>query len=98
MTINEVPNIEHCDVSGLGDPVIVYRIISHEGWYIHLNDGYEPTANVWKTAVALKADYDFSKVQIVAEADLPSDAEIRAIVKPSNPVADESEDESTVTE
>lgn len=88
MTVYEVPNIEHCTVKPLGDPVVVYRINSHEGWYIHLNDGYEATANVWKTAVALKADYDFSKVQIVAEADLPADAEIRADVNPSKPVID----------
>lgn len=98
MTVYEVPNIEHCTVRPLGDPVVVYRINSNEGWYIHLNDGDELAANAWKTAVALSVDFDFSIVQIVAEADLPEGAEIYGIVNPSHPVSDESEDKSTVTE
>lgn len=76
MTVYEVPNIEHCDVRAVGDPVVGYRINSHEGWYIHVNTGLEETANVWKMAVALRADFDFSLVVILAEADLPPEAEI----------------------
>ena len=98
MTVYEVPNIEHCTVRPLGNPVVVYRIKSNEGWYIHLNDGDEEAANAWKTSVALSADFDFSIVQIVAEADLPEGAEIYANGNSSHPVSDESEDETTVTE
>lgn len=76
MTVYEIPNIEHCTVREIGNPVVMYRINSNEGWYIHLNDGIEGTENYYKTAVALLATYDFSIVEIVAEADLPSDAEI----------------------
>ena len=98
MTVYEIPNIEHCTVRALGNPIIGYRIKSNEGWYIHLNDGDEEAENVWKTSVALSADFDFSIVQIVAESDLPEGAEIYSDGNPSNPVADKSEDESTVTE
>lgn len=98
MTVYEIPNIEHCNVREVGSPAVMYRISSKEGWYIHLNDGDEGAEHIWKTAVALSAKYDFSLVQIVAEADLPEGAEIYGIVNPSNPVSDESEDESMVTE
>lgn len=59
---------------------------------------HEEAVNVWKTSVALSVDFDFSIVQIVAEADLPEGAEIYSDANPSQPVADESEAESTVTE
>ena len=75
MTVYEIPNIEHCTVT----PMVngnMFRIITNEGWYIHLNDGNEDTANVWKTAVILQATYDFSIVEIRAAADLPENAEI----------------------
>lgn len=75
MTVYEIPNIEHCSVEPFAGGGI-YRIISEDGWYIHLNDGDPETANLYKTAVALLATYDFSLVQIVAEADLPPNAEI----------------------
>ena len=80
MTVYEIPNIEHCTVQEIGNPVMGYRINSNEGWYIHLNDGDVDTANIWKTAVGLRYDYPFEQVQIVAEADLPSDAHICAYV------------------
>jgi hypothetical protein len=54
----------------------MFRIVSNEGWYIHLNDGNEETENIWKGAVILQATYDFSLVEIRAYADLPEDAEI----------------------
>jgi hypothetical protein len=78
MTVYNIPNIEHCDVTPIrsGESVLGYRIISHEGWYIHLNNGVEDTQNIWKTAVSLLANYDFSIVEIKAEADLPEGAEI----------------------
>lgn len=78
MTVYEIPNIEHCDVIPLmsGDTIIAYRIYSHEGWYIHLNDGVEDTENIWKSAVVLRSAYNFEQVEIRAEADLPEGAEI----------------------
>jgi hypothetical protein len=74
MTVYEIPNIEHCDVTMPTSRR--YLIRAHEGWYIHLNDGDEETANIWKGAVGLMTDYDFSQVEIRAEADLPEGAEI----------------------
>lgn len=82
MTVYEIPNIEHCTVEEFGNPARMYRIISNEGWFIHLNDGIADAINTWKTAVALPDDYDFSIVEIRAEADLPEDAEIYGIVNP----------------
>ena len=76
MTVYEIPNIEHCTVQPIGNPVVMYRIVAHEGWYIHLNNGEEDTVNVWKGAVAMLANDDFSMVEIRAEADLPEGAEI----------------------
>lgn len=78
MTVYEIPNISHCDVVPVqsGNTVLGYTITAHDGWYIHLNDGNEETANAWKGAVLLLASYDFSLVEIRAEADLPEDAVI----------------------
>ena len=79
MTIHEIPNIEHCTITPVGNPAIAHRVHAEEGWYIHLNNGVEDTVNVWKTTVILRVDYDFSTVVIVAEADLPPDAEIWSV-------------------
>lgn len=76
MTVYEIPNIEHCTVTPTGNPVVGYLIVANEGWYIHLNDGDEETANLYKGAVGLLATYPFEQVQIVAKADLPENAEI----------------------
>ena len=67
MTVYEIPNIEHCTIRPVGN--VAYRINSNDGWYIHLNDGIEDTANIYKTAVILSTDYDFSQVEIIAETD-----------------------------
>lgn len=82
MTVYEIPNIEHCTVTEIGNPTIGYKINSNGGWYIHLNNGVEDTANIWKTCVTLGANADFSIVQIVAEADLPENAEICGDITP----------------
>jgi hypothetical protein len=76
MTVYEIPNIEHCTVTPVGNPAVMYRITAHEGWYIHLNDGDENTANIYKGAVVLMANRDFSEVEIIPESELPEDAEI----------------------
>lgn len=76
MTIHEIPNIEHCTIEEMGNPLVAYRIRTNEGWYIHLNDGDEETANIYKTVAILFPNYNFEQVQIIAEADLPEGAEI----------------------
>lgn len=80
MTVYEIPNIEHCDVSPIG--TIGYRIFAHEGWYIHqrdVADGVDENGNptkLYRTVALLSTSYDFSLVEITAEADLPENAEI----------------------
>lgn len=80
MTVYEIPNIEHATVSTIG--TMGYRITMHEGWYIHLRDneaGVDENGNptkIYKTIALLRSDYDFSLVEICAEADLPDNAEI----------------------
>lgn len=75
MTVNDIPNIEHCTVTPVGDPVIAYRVTTNNGWYIHLNNGVEETQNDYKNAVVLILPYDFSTVEIVAEENLPAFSE-----------------------
>ena len=82
MTVYDIPNIEHCDVALFGS--LNYRIICHEGWYIYLpthipgeDENGNPT-KVYKGAAIIRTDYDFSTVEITAEADLPANAEICA--------------------
>lgn len=76
MGIYEIPNIQHCRVEEIGNPVVGYRVTANDGWYIHANDGDEDTANIYKKAVFLRYDYPFEQIEIIAEADLPVDAEI----------------------
>ncbi len=80
MTVYDIPNIEHCDVTAIG--TIGYRIIAHEGWHIYQADnipGEDENGNptkIYRGAALLRTDYDFSLVEITAEADLPANAEI----------------------
>lgn len=80
MTVYDIPNIEHCDVAPFGNLGI--RIIAHTGWYIHQQDlepGIDENGNptkIYRTVAILPHTYDFSLVEITAEADLPANAEI----------------------
>jgi hypothetical protein len=79
MTVYDIPNIEHCDVAPFG--ASHYRIIAHEGWYIYQADNLaggtpENPTKVYRTVALLSVNYDFSMVEITAEADLPPNAEI----------------------
>lgn len=79
MTIYEIPNIEHCDIVPVG--TIAYRVYAHDGWYIYQADnpaGGTPDnpTKIYRTVGIFSVNYDFSLVEIVAEADLPTDAEI----------------------
>ena len=78
MTVYEIPNIEHCTIESVASGRM-FRITAHEGWYIHLNDGDEETANVYKGAVALRAEYPFEQVEIIPASELPEGAEILGV-------------------
>ena len=69
-------NIEHCTVEPIVNHNVIYMVIAYYCWYIHLNDGNEEFENVYKGAVALNANYDFTQVEIVPDSDLPENAEI----------------------
>lgn len=73
MTVYEIPNIEHCDIEIVASGRI-YKINSHEGWYIHINS--EATENIYKRAVGLLTTFDFSLVVIIPESELPEGAEV----------------------
>lgn len=82
MTVYDIPNIEHCDVAPIGS--LNYRLICHEGWYVYLpthfpglDENGNPT-KVYKTVAIFRTDYDFSTIEITAEADLPDNAQICA--------------------
>lgn len=77
MTIYDIPNIEHCEIIPMLNGSML-KIRTNEGWYIHLNDGDEDTANCWKTVVILANDYPWEQIEIRAAADLPEGAEICA--------------------
>lgn len=68
-----VYDIENVTVVAVGSPAVGYRITANEGYYIHCVEHEELS---YTTIVLLRADYDFSTVQVVAEADLPEGAEI----------------------
>lgn len=69
MTVYDIPHVTVTPVANGR----MFLIVADEGWYIHCPEHEEL---VYKGAVGLRADYDFSQVQIVAEADLPEGAEI----------------------
>ena len=52
---------------------IYYRVRTNEGYYMACPMYGE---NVYKTVGTFRVSYDFSLVQIVAEADLPEGAEL----------------------
>ena len=73
MTVYEIPNIEHCEVREIGDPVLMYRILANEGWCIHIPAHGE---NEYARLIAVRIDYDFSTVQIIDINTLGPEAEI----------------------
>lgn len=75
MTVFEVPNIEHVTVTAVGSPAVAYRLNAHDGWWLHLNDDVEDTVNLYKKAMVLMVNRDWSQLEVVAEADLPEGAE-----------------------
>jgi hypothetical protein len=73
MGVYEIPNIEHCTVEPIGNPAIMYRIRTNEGWVIHLPSYAD---NEYSTAIALLASDDFSVVEILPISSLEGDYEI----------------------
>ena len=69
MSVYEIPNVT---VEAVGS---MYRITANDGWCIHLPQHEEL---VYKKVVMLRAAFDFSTVQVIAETDLPEGAEILA--------------------
>ncbi len=89
MTVYDIPNIEHCDVSMVGN--VLYRIVAHPGWYIYQADNptggdEENPTKIYRGAAILSVNYDFSLVEITAEADLPDNAEICGDTTPDHEV------------
>lgn len=80
MTVYDIPNIEHCDIVPVG--TIAYRIIAHPGWYIYKANnpvGEDENGNptkLYQGIAIVSVNFDFSLVEITAEADLPDNAEI----------------------
>lgn len=79
MTIYDIPNIEHCTVTAIG--TVAHRIVCNDGWYIHKSTdpagGTEENPTViYQTVAIVYASEDLSGIEIVAEADLPDNAEI----------------------
>lgn len=75
MTVYDVPNIENVIVTPVGNPAIMYRLTANAGWWLHLIDPDAEGAPLYKRSMALSANRDWSDLQVVAEADLPPDAE-----------------------
>lgn len=73
MSINQIPNIEHCETKEVkaNEKVIGYTIKAMDGYLIHLNNGVEDTENVWVRTISISATEDFSRVEIRKETDAP---------------------------
>ena len=80
MDIYDIPNIEHCDVTPIGTSG--WRVAAHEGWYIHKStdpvgeDGDGNPTILYRTYVIVRNTENLAGIEIVAEADLPTNAEI----------------------
>lgn len=73
MTIYEIPGIENCTVTELGNPVVGYKIVANDGWCIHTSNHAE---NEYARLIGIRIDYDFSTIQILEIATLPEGSEI----------------------
>ena len=56
-----------------GNPVYVYRVTTEDGYYIRTPKMEE---NIYKTVTFIYPTDDFDAIEIVAQADLPENAEI----------------------
>lgn len=81
MTIYDIPNIEHCDIRQVTENIV--GLTMHDGWYAHKSTdpaGEDENGNptiMYRTSIVIFIDReDLSGIEIVAEADLPANAEI----------------------
>lgn len=79
ITKQDLLNIPHiAKVEEMGNPLILYRVTTESGYFIHQTtwEDDEELAKMYKTCTGIYPDEDISTIQIVAEADLPADADI----------------------
>ena len=73
MTVHEIPGIENCTITSIGNPVIGYTIRANDGWCIHTANHGE---NEYALMITIRTDYDFSTIQIIDVNTLGPEAEI----------------------
>lgn len=80
--LEAIPHI--ANVEQLGNPAIMFTVTTETGYFIHLTiwDDDEALSNIYKTVTGIYPDDDINIIQIVAEADLPADADICGGVNP----------------
>lgn len=76
MTINDLQNVTY---ESFGNPVSAYRITANEGYCMHTPQHEE---NSYARIIVVRADYDFSTIQVLLIADLPEDAELHGVTTP----------------
>lgn len=76
MTINDIQNVSY---ESFGNPVSAYRITADEGYCIHTPQHEE---NSYARIIIVRADYDFSTIQVLLMSELPEDAEVHGSVEP----------------
>lgn len=83
ITLQQLNQIPHITPHQNGNPAFSFDIEADEGYFIHLTtwDNDEELSNVYKTFTAVYPDDDINIIQVVAEADLPTDAHICGDVK-----------------
>jgi hypothetical protein len=72
MTVYDLPHIANIEEMSNG----IYRVTTEQGYYIGVC--VEEDYYIWKTVTFIYPSDDLAAIQILAEADLPEDAEICA--------------------
>lgn len=85
ITKQDLENIPHiASVSQVGNPALAFKVRTESGYYIHQTtwDEDEDLQNVWKTVTYIYPSEDINTIIILAEADLPENADKCGDVKP----------------
>lgn len=84
ITLEQLNQIPHITPYQNGNPAFSFDIEADEGYFIHLTtwENNAEIAKLYKTFTTVYPDDDINIIQIVAEADLPADADICGGVKP----------------
>ena len=74
--LEAIPHI--ANVEQLGNPALMFTVTTENGYFIHQTtwDDNEDLSNVWKTVTGIYPDEDINTIIILAEADLPENADI----------------------